>query len=149
MGMKGVARALTYALLVLVVCELLSRGFLGLPVVRDPGRFHDDLSWRRSWVHRHDRGDVIRFGFDRYDPTVGWRPQPDLRDVKVFGDKRLNTNSRGFRGTAEYASGGQGNKTRILVLGDSFTFGEDVSDTETYSHDLQALMPSAEVINAG
>jgi hypothetical protein len=149
MGMKRAALALLYSLLALLVGELSSRAFLGLPVVRDEGRFHDDLSWRRSWVRRHHRGAQIRFGFDRYDPTTGWRPQHGLRDVRVFGGKTLNTNSRGFRGMAEYALGKQANKTRILVLGDSFTFGEDVSDTETYPHDLQELMPSAEVINMG
>jgi hypothetical protein len=147
--MKRVAGFLLYALFVLLVCELSSRALLGLPLIRDPGRFHDELSWRRSWVSRHQRGDEIRFGFDRYDPSTGWRLQPDLRDLNVFGGKILNTNSRGFRGREEYASGRQANKTRILVLGDSFTFGEGVSDTETYSHDLQELMPSAEVINMG
>jgi hypothetical protein len=36
-----------------------------------------------------------------------------------------------------------------VVLGDSFTFGEDVGDEETYSARLEALMPGAEVINLG
>jgi len=36
-----------------------------------------------------------------------------------------------------------------VVLGDSFTFGDEVSDDETYSHYLQELLPDAEVINMG
>src|SRR5262245_47270071 len=39
--------------------------------------------------------------------------------------------------------------SRIVVLGDSFTFGEEVSDTETYPHLLQELLPTVEVINLG
>ena len=35
------------------------------------------------------------------------------------------------------------------MLGDSFTFGEDVGDDETYSHHLEQLLPGTEVINLG
>jgi hypothetical protein len=38
---------------------------------------------------------------------------------------------------------------RVLVLGDSFTFGQDVSDDETYCHQLERLLPGAEVLNLG
>jgi len=36
-----------------------------------------------------------------------------------------------------------------VTLGDSFTFGEDVSDDETFPCHLGTLMPAAEVINLG
>jgi hypothetical protein len=34
-----------------------------------------------------------------------------------------------------------------LILGDSFTFGDEVSDDETYSAHLQAMLPHTEIIN--
>jgi hypothetical protein len=37
----------------------------------------------------------------------------------------------------------------VLVFGDSFTFGEDVSDDETYAHFLQQRLPGVEVLNFG
>ncbi|MBW1818455.1 MAG: hypothetical protein JRJ60_15020 [Deltaproteobacteria bacterium] len=36
-----------------------------------------------------------------------------------------------------------------MILGDSFTFGDGVSDTETYSYYLQEMLPTAEIINMG
>jgi hypothetical protein len=40
-------------------------------------------------------------------------------------------------------------KPRILLLGDSFTFGSYTHDPHTYPALLQALMPDHEVLNAG
>jgi hypothetical protein len=38
---------------------------------------------------------------------------------------------------------------RVVVLGDSFTFGQDVSDDETYCRQLEQLLPDTEVLNFG
>ncbi len=69
--------------------------------------------------------------------------------MKVFDNKVLNTNSVSLRGKTEYAYGKPPGKTRFLILGDSFTFGDEVSDDETYSHYLQEMIPHAEIINMG
>jgi len=49
----------------------------------------------------------------------------------------------------EYSYQKAPSKTRILVLGDSFTFGAEVGNTETYPYCLQEMLPHAEVINLG
>jgi hypothetical protein len=67
----------------------------------------------------------------------------------VFDNKILNTNSRGIRGKTEFSYEKNPHKTRVLILGDSFTFGEEVSDTETYPYYLQQMLPQAEIINFG
>ena len=69
--------------------------------------------------------------------------------MKVFNNKVLNTNSKGYRGKIEYPYRKDPDKVRILVLGDSFTFGDEVSDNETYAYYLQEMIPHAEVINMG
>jgi len=69
--------------------------------------------------------------------------------MSVFDGKYLNTNSKGFRGKNNYSYEKTHNKTRILVLGDPFTFGDNVSDHETYSHQLQLRLPMTEIINLG
>jgi lysophospholipase L1-like esterase len=62
----------------------------------------------------------------------------------------VSTNSRGFRGPE---LGEKGERFRILILGESTTFGMGVENDETWPHFLQeALDPSREyieVINAG
>lgn len=110
----------------------------------------EDYTWRRMWVHRHQNSGVqIFYKFDIYDPSKGWILKPNLRDMKVFGDKVLNTNSKGFRGKKDFPYIKNKEKLRILILGDSFTFGDEVSDDETYSHYLQEILPYTEVINLG
>lgn len=111
---------------------------------------NENLSWRRSWVQRHQNtGKEIYYTFDTYDPLKGWLSKPNLRDMKVFKNKVLNTNSKGIRGKTEYSYSKDQDKIRILVIGDSYTFGEEVSDNETYSHYLQEMIPNSEVINLG
>lgn len=113
--------------------------------------YHDeDYWWRRIWVNRHQNsGTEIYYKFDSYDSLKGWISKPNLRDMEVFGDKMLNTNSKGFRGKDEHAYDKDPNKLRILLLGDSFTFGDEVSDNETYAYYLQEMLPQVEVINMG
>ncbi len=110
----------------------------------------EDYTWHRNWVDRHQSsGTEIYYKFDIYDPSKGWISQPNLRDMKVFGDKTLNTNSKGFRGKKDYPYIKNKEMLQILILGDSFTFGDEVSDDETYSFYLQEMLPNTEVINLG
>lgn len=68
-------------------------------------------------------------------------------------DTTIRINSRGYRGD-EFTPAAD-DAFRILVIGDSFTFGWGVEDTETYASRLQQLLSSGqtvrrvEVINAG
>ncbi len=110
---------------------------------------NDDAFWRLRWLNRHADGVEVYYAFDRYDPTKGWISKAGLRDVDAFDGETLSTNSRGFRGTVDFAAGRNPDKFRVVVLGDSFTFGDEVSDNETYSYFLQLLMPETEIINLG
>lgn len=88
----------------------------------------EDTTWRRTWVRRHQKGMEIFYTFDMYDATKGWKAKPNLRDQTVFHDKELNTNAKGLRGKREYFYSKDPTRPRILILGDSFTFGDEVSD---------------------
>ncbi|MFH0803027.1 MAG: SGNH/GDSL hydrolase family protein [bacterium] len=112
-----------------------------------------DTVWRWAWIDRHQKGDAadytFTYSFDRYDAARGWALKANISNVVCFGNKIINTNSKGIRGKTEYAYAGNKDKLRILILGDSYTFGEEVSDTETYPYCLQQMLPDAEVINLG
>jgi hypothetical protein len=110
---------------------------------------NDDVSWRRQWAKRHQKLGRIYYAFDEWSPTRGWALKANVRDVAVGDGKRLNSNARGLRGRRDHAYEKPAGTTRIVVLGDSFTFGEDVDDTETYSAQLEALLPGVEVLNLG
>jgi hypothetical protein len=111
---------------------------------------NEEYTYIRNWVREHQKaGTATYYSFDRYDPSKGWRPKPNLKDENAWDDKILNTNSTGLRGKKDFPYAKNGGRPRILILGDSFTFGDQVSDNETYSHYLQEMLPNTEVINMG
>lgn len=77
------------------------------------------------------------------DPQLGWRMKPNLRRDGV------STNSKGLRGTIEYAYARRAGTKRIVVLGDSFTYGLGVGDSEVYTHQVERRLEDVEVLNLG
>ncbi len=85
-----------------------------------------------------------------WDTNTLWRLKPSIS--ATVGSHVYHTNSAGFRGEEEYSIPSS-HDFRILVLGDSRTYGMAVSDHETYSYRLQTELREmgldVEVINAG
>ncbi len=81
--------------------------------------------------------------------TRGWANLAQ-REV-IYGEAEFkfhaHHNSIGFRGPEFQPKSGE--RTRILMLGDSFTYGIGVEDDETFSSRLMQLAPSLEVLNGG
>src|SRR5271166_2128813 len=110
----------------------------------------DNSSWRLFWVVLHRQHEEWTGKYATYHPIRGWAVTPDVNNMTPFGKgKFVNTNSKGLRGKTEYDYSRAPGRRRILVLGDSFTFGTDVSDDETYSHYLESALPNTEVLNLG
>lgn len=142
------AKRLIFSLALLAMLALIGEGLarLAMPLIEHGA---DDASHRRLWVAEHSDTREIYYEFDVFDPLLGWRSKPNLRDRVAFGNKILNTNSLGLRGDREYDRVTPAGTTRILVLGDSFTFGDEVNDSETFCHYLSEMLPDAEVMNFG
>jgi len=138
---------IAYCILLFVVFEVMCRIIIGCPKFTDG---ISDSESRLNWIYRHRLlGRDIIYEFDIYSPTRGWAVKPGLRNARCFDTKVLNSNSRGIRGNVEYNYNKNNDKTRILILGDSFTFGDECNDNETYPYYLQQIMPEAEVMNFG
>ncbi len=86
--------------------------------------------------------------FNQHDDFLGWRLKPNL-DLILWDNKRFQTNAAGIRGARDYALEADPGITRIAIIGDSFTMGEEVGESETFSYQLQQAWPQAEVINFG
>jgi hypothetical protein len=138
---------LVYAAGVLLLAEGFSRAvFAWPPVFRRLAR-RDEVAWRLEWVRRHRDAPAPSFPFDAWHPTRGWALRPGLRDLPVFSGKVLSSNSAGVRGSREFEATRPAGTRRLVLLGDSFTFGEGVSDVETYAAQLSLLLPRLEILN--
>lgn len=83
-----------------------------------------------------------------YDEVVGWRPVPGVaKRGAMWGDEELaRTNSHGWR-TGEVSWEKPPGVRRVVVLGDSFSFGIGVDDGKRYSEVLERALADVEVIN--
>lgn len=104
--------------------------------------------WRLLWSKTHTNTAVTDYKIDTYHPLLGWYPLKNAKNVSV-GKYVVNFNADGIRGEKIYAKNKQPGITRIVVVGDSFTFGEGVNDDETYPAQLEKIMPNTEVLNLG
>ncbi len=101
----------------------------------------------------------VDYGWDgsfEHDPILGWRNRPNFSMVgkspdSVAGRVEYTHNSRGLR-DEEYPYQKPEGTYRILVLGDSFTYGDGVQRSEAFPEILESLLKehgSFEVINTG
>lgn len=146
-------RILTYLVYSFVLLELISSLFMlttpGKKMLIGLGKINCDIHWRMRWeLQQKEKIKQNYYAYDIYDSHRGWALKPNMVNVQMNEDKIINSNSKGIRGTTEYQYG-KAKKKRILILGDSFTFGEEVNDNETYSYYLQEMLPFTEVINFG
>lgn len=136
-------------LIFFVTLEIFSRVLLSNAKVFYRIKGSDSSSGRLEWVRHHQGNATFTYDFDVYHPTRGWTLAPNIKNKMTFGNKVLNSNSRGIRGKKEYSYEKSPKKIRILTIGDSFTFGEEVADHETFQSYLERLAPQLEVINLG
>lgn len=88
--------------------------------------------------------------FIKPDPLLGWTNRPNVRIKNAFNNGSLvTTNSHGFRGDREIDPKVPAGKIRILCSGDSFTFGSEVGDRQTWCSQLETLDEKLETVNLG
>lgn len=87
--------------------------------------------------------DRVEFEVDR---EAYWRVRANQSDDRP---PATNVNAQGFRGLSDVGEK-LPERTRVFVLGDSYTWGSGVADEQTYSAQLEALSKGhLEVINGG
>lgn len=86
------------------------------------------------------------------DPDVGYRMHANLRTTYRYPLPQsdpipLSANSSGFRDARDF--GEQNGRPRVLVVGDSFVFGEGVRAEDRLTEVLESLRPDWQVDNLG
>jgi hypothetical protein len=137
---------LSAGLFVLVGGELALR-FVAGPLVVLEGDAWWEYLWRSNRVERSADGG-LSYPHDRYDATFGWRPVPN------YDRDGIRTNSLGIRADREVPFERDAAVARIVVVGDSYTwgehtFGERIGNAQTYPSILERLLTETEVLNLG
>lgn len=120
---------------------------VGLAVSEAGLRVWDRLEQSREQaVNFYDCADKLY----AHDSTIGWRlvPNETCRQRTVEYDIQYKTNSKGLRDDEEHSYAKDTSKKRIIVLGDSHTFGQGVAAENTFGKLLQKKT-GAEVLNFG
>jgi hypothetical protein len=136
--------SLVTVILLLAMIELGWRGvcLLGFKIPPSGDRSLDK-EWEWVTTYRAKGTHPITEGPFRYDPVLGWGLLPK------YSKDNLHINSHGQRGLIDWSLE-KHNRKRILCLGDSYTYGYDVGDTENYSAVADEILgASYEVINGG
>ena len=90
----------------------------------------------------------LHYFWDAYDPDLGWTNRPGYRsDERV--PFRVTINGQGLRALGETAPRPAAGVRRIVVLGDSAAFGEEVDDDQTVPVYLEAALAGTEALNFG
>ncbi len=93
----------------------------------------------------YEPGYLIRTrGLHVSSSTYGWMQRPGV-STTIEG-KRFTLSSLGHRGR-EVAVPKAGDRTRVVVLGDSVAFGLEVSDEETFASQLEARGSDLEIVS--
>jgi hypothetical protein len=139
----------SYLLLTIIVIEVLARTLVPVDWLTQNFFGRSETVWRLAWVQdMQNRTESAPIALDQHDDVLGWRLKPNL-DLQYWEDKHFQTNSSGIRGDTEYLKDRNSAVIRVAMIGDSFTLGEEVGESETFSYQLQELWPHAEVINFG
>jgi hypothetical protein len=85
----------------------------------------------------------------QYDAERGWKLRSNLKNAPYAG-AAVNSNSEGIRSEREFSRQKAAGKKRVVVIGDSFVFGDEVNDGETFPDFLQKKLGAGyEVMNMG
>jgi hypothetical protein len=106
-----------------------------------------DAPEQREWLARKERelaAGAPPTGYTTFDPVLGWTTRPGY----VSPDGAVHVNARGLRGRREYDELPPRGVRRVLAAGESFTFGEEVADAETWGAQLEERL-GGEVLNYG
>jgi hypothetical protein len=85
-----------------------------------------------------------------YDAELGWVAIPNLHVPDMYGPGvYLRTNSKGFRGNAEFTEAVPRGKLRVICSGDSVTLGFGVDDEHSWCKLLESIDQRFETVNMG
>lgn len=86
-----------------------------------------------------------------HDPLLGWRLRPLARERHRTAeyDVAVRVNAQGFRADRVYSEVPPTGVSRVVAVGNSFTYGQGVEAHEAFPALLERGLPATEVVNLG
>jgi hypothetical protein len=133
----------------LIVFLLLEGGMRIYYSVTDKVPPHSDHSVVREWRWVSSRLADGKENFDSrfvYDPLAGWKNAPNInKEVKHHGS--IRTNAQGMRNDSDFSEVPVNGRQRLMIVGDSYSFGHGVSNEQTFAYKLAERMPDWDIMN--
>jgi hypothetical protein len=108
-----------------------------------------DLAFRGYLTFFRHTMSVVPSKVGRFDPNLGWSLEPGSRAVSHrIGEIEYRVNSKGLRDD-EHAYEKPAGKKRIVIVGDSRTFGFGAPIEKHFTRLLEGYCNDTEVINLG
>ena len=105
-------------------------------------------AWKKDWIERHRQsGTQGNASIDQYHPLFGWSIKPNLNRYQSAGHPPVTSNAQGWRAERDYVYERRAGVARLVVLGDSFTFGEQARDQDVWPVQLERQLDGTEVLN--
>ena len=113
------------------------------PIVRVAQLLQSPSSWQQYFADAYKDGHFVYEGLHQSHATRGWTLLPSLHVQR--GDVTYTTNREGFRSAHEFVN--DPDRYQVVIVGDSFTFGDGIDDTATWPSLLEARNPRLNVLN--
>lgn len=118
----------------LVACEIGVRVYLHFFPKQFPGLARETAE--HFYFANRKPDDPPHPGKDRFDPILGWHPAREAFAPHV----KQTLNKMGWRSPHEYVAEKKPGTKRVIVIGDSFTYGWQIDDSETLDRKLEAAL---------
>jgi hypothetical protein len=126
-------------MVVMIAASLLAGFLISEIAVRIVDHSDPDVSPVSIWTVRNfalDRLTMFRSGMPaEYDDELGWVPKAGFRQSEAHVHHKVTIDERGLRRNGEDVS--TSTRAGILVVGDSFAFGDEVNDEDTWPSILE------------
>lgn len=135
-------------LVLTVTAELLSRWLLSINSVQLRVFNSSRYAQLAGWVYTRPDLESYRSTIDVFDSITGWSPRLSS-DKFPYATGTFTTDNCGVRQNLNSHLQHDTSAIRIVTIGDSFTFGEDESDENTYPAQMELMLDSCKVYNLG
>jgi len=106
----------------------------------------EEITGVTSWEVGEWEG--LTYHWDAYHPVLGWTNVPGYRSDRSV-PFRVTINEQGLRSVREFAPAPPAGTSRVILLGDSCAFGEEVNDGQTVAAHLGRRLANTEILNFG